>query len=128
MRALEPLTGIRVVASPEVLAGSAWPDAVAVLRIAPDDVLVIGTTTIDVADPDAIVVAETGFVGCWLTTEDVRRDVLPHVDWELPAPEERPALAQGYIAGVPAKLWLTGETALLLCAAPYAHDLAERLS
>ena len=93
MRALEPLTGLRVVASPEALSRAAWPDAVAVLRIAPDDVLVIGTTTIGVNDPDAIVVAETGFVGCWLTMEDVERDVLPHVDWDLP--EARPAVAQG---------------------------------
>ena len=126
MRALERLSGIRVVSSPDVLAATAWPDAVAVLPIAPDDVLVLGTTTIDVADPHAIVVAETGFAGCWLTVEEIERDVRPHLDWDLP--RERPALAQGNVAGVPAKLWLTRDTALLVCAAAYAHDLTVRLS
>jgi len=43
-------------------------------------------------------------------------------------PTARPALAQGSIAGVPAKLWLPADgDALLLTAAAYADELSRRL-
>jgi hypothetical protein len=67
---------------------------------------------------------ESGFVGWWLTPEELDR-VVSHIDWPLPT--ERPVLAQGLVAGVPAKLWLAEDRALLLCAAAYAHELEERL-
>ena len=51
--------------------------------------------------------------------------VAAHIEWSLPT--ERPALAQGSIAGVPAKLWLTEDGATLVVQAAYAADLAERL-
>ena len=56
--------------------------------------------------------------------------VLPHLEWSLPV--SRPALAQGTIAGVPAKLWLTTgpdgtERTLLLAQAAYAEELEDRL-
>jgi hypothetical protein len=73
----------------------------------------------------AIIEKEVGFVGWWLTPDELATAVLPHVDWPLPS--SRPALAQGLVAGVPAKIWLTDDRALLLCAAAYAHELAERL-
>jgi hypothetical protein len=52
--------------------------------------------------------------------------VLPRIEW--PLPEERPAVAQGSIAGVPSKLWLraTGG-ALLVVQVAYADELAGRL-
>jgi hypothetical protein len=87
--------------------------------------LVIGTAWAGLGDEPAIVEDEAGFVGWWLTPDEVARIVLPHVDWPLPL--ERPALAQGLVAGVPAKLWLADDRALLLCAAAYAHELEERL-
>lgn len=47
---------------------------------------------------------------------------------EAPLPEERPAVAQGSIAGVPSKLWLrTTGGALLVTQAAYADELAGRL-
>ena len=73
----------------------------------------------------AIIEQDAGFVGWWLTPSELETSVLPHVDWPLPS--SRPALAQGLVAGVPAKIWLTDDRALLLCAASYAHELAERL-
>ena len=49
-----------------------------------------------------------------------------HVDWELPS--GRPALAQGLVAAVPAKLWLEADgTARLICLAAYAAELHERV-
>ena len=35
-------------------------------------------------DPEAIVVEETGFVGCWLTPGQLADQVIAHVDWVLP--------------------------------------------
>ena len=129
MLALDTLHGIRVVASPAVIDAAVWPDNTTVLRLAPDDVFVIGATVEHAAgiadsEPDAIIVGESGFVGCWLHN-DALADVATHIEWHLPT--HRPAFAQGYVAGVPAKLWLTDDHALLLCASPYAHELSERL-
>lgn len=123
MRAPEPLTGVRVVAEPAALDGLAWPEGVTPLRLASDDLFALGATAAEA--PDALVEEERGFVGWWLSLEELHDDLLEQIDWPLPA--ERPALAQGLIAGVPAKLWLTRERVLLLTNAAYAHELRERL-
>ena len=123
MPALERLRGIRVIADPGSLDRATWRgDDVTVLRFAPDDAFAIDATAVDVDDNQAIVEDEVGFVGAWLD-----RDVVePHIEWPLPT--TRPALAQGSIAGVPAKLWLPADgDALLLTAAAYARELAGRL-
>jgi hypothetical protein len=124
VRAPEPIHALRIVAAPEVLDDLAWADDVAALRLAADDLLAIGAASVEVGG-EHVIVDEAGFVGWWLTADEVRDRVVPHVDWPLPT--ARPALAQGLVAGVPAKLWLTEERALLLCAAAYAHELEERL-
>jgi hypothetical protein len=124
VRAPEPIAGLRVIASPEVLDGMSAPEGTSALRLASDDLLLIGAVSVQVTG-DNLVVDEAGFVGWWLTPDELTNAVVPHVDWPLPA--ARPALAQGLVAGVPAKLWLTEDRALLLCAAAYAHELEERL-
>jgi hypothetical protein len=136
VRALERLPGLRVVAAPEALDKARWaPGDAVVLRFAPDDAFAIGARTVEVGDPEAIVEPEPGFVGVWLTADELHHDVLPGMEWSLPS--ERPALAQGNIAGIPAKLWLTtgrdaegangADQALLVVLAAHANDLAERL-
>jgi hypothetical protein len=124
VRAPEPIHALRVVASPDALDDLDWTDEVAALRLAPDDLLAVGAASVQV-NGEHLVVDEAGFVGWWLTPDEVREHVLPHVDWPLPT--AWPALAQGLVAGVPAKLWLSEDRALLLCAAAYAHELEERL-
>jgi hypothetical protein len=121
--ALERLHGLRVVANPAALDAARWQGSeVAVLRFAPDDAFGLGAVGVEVDDEHAIVESEAGYVGAWLPLDDLLR----HIEWSLPA--GRPALAQGAIASVPAKLWLTGDRdALLLTAAAYADELAERL-
>jgi hypothetical protein len=121
--ALEPLRGLRVIASPDALDGARWTGSVMVLRFAPDEALAIGAITVDIDDSDAIVERETGFVGARLTAADLER-LVAHMDWPLPT--EPGALAQGKIAGVPAKV-LVGEPSLLLMQASYADDLVSRL-
>jgi hypothetical protein len=119
----EPLVGLRVVADPAALDAARWHgNDVTVLRLAPDDAFGIGTEGVDVDDEHAIVESEAGFSGAWVAIEDVE----PHVEWSLP--EARASLAQGSIAGVPAKVWLPDEgDAFVLTAAAYADELARRL-
>lgn len=131
MRAPERLHGTRFVAAPSAL-DALIPDLDATsvggtaLRFALDDLLVIHGGSYMVALGEAsIQEKETGFVGWWLTPDELRDYVLEHIDW--PLPDQRPALAQGLVAGVPAKLWLAEDRALLLCNAAYAHELEERI-
>jgi hypothetical protein len=126
---LETLRGLRIVADPVALDAARWVGTdVTVLRFAPDDALAIGATGVDLTDADAIVEPDAGFAGAWLPLDVVAR----HIEW--PLPPERPALAQGAIAGVPAKVFLpdrtTGDGAgdvLLLTATAYADELTARL-
>jgi hypothetical protein len=129
----ETLRGSRIVASAAALDAVDWPEGTTVLRFAPDDVFAIGLLdpgSIRVADEYAITADESGYVGCWLDQAGLAH-VAAHIEWPLPS--ERPALAQGFVAGVPAKLYLadTAEVdtaALLLTNAPYADELWGRLS
>jgi hypothetical protein len=125
---LETVRGIRVVGDADALDVLVGAVDALVMRLAPDDAFVVlekPDGRLDPEYPAAILVEETGFVGCWLTAAQLALHVIPHVDWALP--DARPALAQGLIAGVPCKLWLESGRALLLCAGPYAHELVERL-
>ena len=127
MPVLEPLTGLRVVAGPDALDRAGWSGEgrVSMVRIAPDEVFAIGATAVDVDDPDAIVEREHGFSGATLGDAGLE-SVLAHVEFGLPA--EPPALVQGKVAGVPAKLLLRdGEPALLIVQTAYVDDLRARL-
>ena len=123
MRAPERLMGQRVVADPAVIdvLVAALPARVTVLRFAPDEAFVVGAGATRLDDPDAIIEDEVGFVAL-----AIDRDVLArHVEWALPAAGE---VAQGSIAGVPAKLaWLPDGQAWVVTHAAYAAELVDRL-
>ena len=124
MRAPERLHAWRVLADPRAID---MLDVAIGLRVAPDDVLVLDDAQPAVDDPHAIVVAERGFVGWELGPGDVDALAHGHIEWALP--RSRPAVAQGLVAQVPAKLWLRDDgTALLLCSAVLAAELLERLA
>jgi hypothetical protein len=113
-----------VVAAPTALDAATWHGAVevTVLRLAPDDAFAIGATGVDVDDEDAITEPELGFAGVWLPIEEVAH----HVEWAIPT--DRPALAQGAVANVPARVWLPDDgDVLLVTAAAYADELESRL-
>ena len=94
MPALERLRGLRVVADPAALDGARWHgDGVTVLRFAPDDAFAIDADDVDVDDEHAIIEPEAGFAGAWLGLDEV----VGHLEWSVPT--ERPALAQGSVAG-----------------------------
>ena len=124
MPALEPLVGRRVVGDPAALDGAIWSGRdVVILRFAPDEAFGIGATAVQVDDEHAIDEPEAGFVGAVLTKDDLA-DVVAHIDWSSPA--DRSTVAQGKVAGVPAKL-LIGDPSLLVTHAAYAGELADRL-
>ena len=124
MRAPEPMRGGRLVAASSTLDALDLSPGTHALRLAPDELLVLGAAFPE-PPASAIVEDERGFVGWWLTPEELAR-VAHHVEWPLPG--ERPALAQGLVAGVPARIWLGDDgRALLLVAAAYAHELEARL-
>ena len=126
--------GLRVVASPDALDRAVWRDdgpgpdefEPLVLRLAPDDAFAIGATDVAIDDEHAIVEPEVGFLALMFPAEEFAELVVPHLEW--PAPAERPAFAQGAIAGVPSKLYIdsTG-AAIVIVMASYVDDLRERL-
>ena len=125
MPALEIVSGVRVVATPSALDDARWQGAdVDVIRIAPDEALGLGATGVTVdGDADAIVEPESGFAVALLARDEAAA-LADHTDW--PIPEEPGTLAQGKIAGVPAKI-VTGEPTLLVVQAAYVDDLRDRL-
>lgn len=126
MPALERLVGLRVVAEPGALDRATWSGGgrVTVLRVAPDEAFAIGATAVDVADAAAIIEPEAGFSGSSLDDAGLAQ-VLAHVEFALPP--ERPALVQGKVAGVPAKLLLGADATLLVVQTAYADELERRL-
>jgi hypothetical protein len=110
---------------PAALDEARWiGEDVDVLRIAPDEALGLGATGADVdGDPDAIVEPEAGFAVALLASDELAT-IAGHTDW--PLPEDEGTVAQGKIAGVPAKV-LIGDPNLLVVQAAYADEMERRL-
>ena len=125
MPGAEFLPGRRVVATAAAIAGAAFPAGSLVLHIAPDDVLVIGDGPIDLTDEHAIIEADSGWCALRMGDDDVLAILASHAAWEPPA--DRPALAQGMVAGLAAKVYLDGPGSLIIVAAPFAAELEDRL-
>lgn len=129
MPVLEPMIATRIVATPAALDAVAWPAVAVVLRVAPDEVIVLADVGQDLILPydlHAIVVAETGLASVWLATAEALDFLERACEWELP--RQRPAFAQGAVAGLPLKLWFETGRVLFIVPAPFAADLEERLA
>lgn len=129
MPAFEPVAGLRVVADAGAIDRATWTgaEAVTLVRIAPDEALAIGATTVEIDDPDAIVEPEHGFSAARLdeTDEAGLARLLGHVEFAVP--RQRPAVVQGKVAGVPAKLLLRDGLTLLIVQTAFADELEARL-
>lgn len=127
MPALERLQATRIVAKPGVLDEVAWPDAVPVLRTAPDEVLVVGTVKPDlIVDPHAIVEPETGMFGVWMERGEALERLGAHAAWTSSGAPR--SVAQGAVAGLPVKVWFEADRILWLVPEAFAADFEERLS
>jgi hypothetical protein len=126
--ACNQVSATRIVASTAALDSARWPAALTVVRLASDEVLLIGddsvSTTVD--DPHAIVASDHGWAMATLDAVGLADLVDHEIEWALPS---RPGLGQGNIAGVPTKVLLPADSdgALLICLAALAHELQERI-
>ncbi len=138
---LVPMRALRIVARPDVLDDILWPADVSALRIAADDVMLIGdiagdselgrsvTQTISAGDPYAIVCDETGFSGAWVAMADFAPLAQAHIHWSLPEVQgSQTVVAQGLMAGVAVKLLVGKYRVLMLTPTVSAHELAGRLA
>jgi hypothetical protein len=114
---------IRVVAKPEAIAMMS-SDGI-VLQTAPDEAIVLDATDVAVDDPHAITLPDDGFVGVQLGRHDVESWCAREADWSLP--ELDTFFVQGMVAGLAVKLWVNGDTALVICRTSLARDLSERM-
>ena len=132
--ALEPmrfttLFGVRITAKPAAIDAATWPADAIMVRVAPDDALVIDATVDDAApvaaaDPHAIIEPEAMFRGAWLDAAQL--EALTHkLEWPLPT--QRPALAQGMVCGLAIKLVLEADRTLLIVSGSAFHEVADRL-
>ncbi len=133
MRARRPPV-LRVVASAAALDAALWIDERGigddfeplVLRCAPDETLAVGAVRVEVSDADAIVEPDGGFTALLFDAGEFSERVAGHVEWKLPT--ERPAFAQGAVAGVPAKLYLDPNgAATIVVATAYLDEITRRL-
>ena len=121
-----PLVGQRIVADPASIDAivAAVPAGATVIRFAPDEALIMvdGLGGLDGLGGDAIVEDDVGFVAVTIDGAVVAR----HTEWALP---DHGGVAQGGIAGVPAKLaWLPDGRAWIVTQAAYLADLLDRLT
>ncbi|MBI3243836.1 MAG: hypothetical protein HYZ49_16250 [Chloroflexi bacterium] len=127
MPALNRLPATRIVATPSALDAAAWPANILALRIASDEVLVTPPAPeIKLNDPHAIFEPDSGFADVWLAADEALKFLERECEWELPA--ERPAFAQGMVAGIAAKLWLESDRVLIIVPAPFVADFEERMT
>ena len=124
MFAPEPLAATRIAARADALDALELPAGTVALRLAPDDLLVLGEVAPAPADPDAIVLADTGWAGAWLAPAVAAELLARHAEWPPPAD----GLAQGAVAGVPVKVLATAERTLLVVPLPFAAELVERVA
>lgn len=125
MPAPEPVKGRRVAASAMALEAAQWPPGTLALRLAPDEVFVIGDGQLVVDDPHAIIEDDSGFSTVELAPAEARSVLARLSDWELSI--AGPSLSQGLVAAIPVKVWLDQDRVLVIVPTPYAHDLEERL-
>lgn len=124
----ERVEAVRILARPAALDALALPADAIALRLADDDLLLLGPPADPPRpdDPDAIVARDTGFAVLRLDAADAAVVLERHAGWPLPA--ERPALVLGPVAGVPARVLLRDADALLVVHAGLAAELGERLA
>lgn len=128
---LRRLEASRVSAAPAALDSLVerppWPAGALAFRTAPDELLVTAAPDFEVAgDPHAIVERETALSYVWLDDATAERFLDRECEWRRP--DARPALAQGEVAGIPAKLWSEAGRTLVLTPAPFAAAFQRRLT
>lgn len=121
---LEPLVGVRVVATASSLDALAADQGNGFLRIAPDEAFILDVDDVEVADPHAIVESDSGWAGLWMPTPQLMSFLSSAASWE--PPYERPVFAQGMVAGIATKILINDEQSLLVVPRAFAAEMTER--
>lgn len=126
------LMGTRIVATPDALEGAHWPTDAIVLRFAADEIYLTAPlsaadqTAILAQDAHALIINEGAFSAVWIDEARSLALLERFCEWEIPA--DRPAFAQGAVAGIPTKLWLTQGRFLWIVQSPYVEEMEDRLA
>lgn len=126
MHKLIPISGTRIVALPAALDSLNLSSGSLLLRLAADEAFV--TASVDpesVGDRHALVVPDGGFAGVWLSAPEAMNFLERSCEWELP--KQRPAFAQGMVAGIATKLWIEQDRVFFVVPTPFAYDFSERI-
>ena len=123
--AAEVLRGRRVVATPAALDSAQWPPEWIVLRVAPDELLVVGDGDLVVDDRHALVEDDASLAAIELPMSAGGELIARLGDWKWPVPGV--FLLQGLIAGIPAKVWTGPDRVWLIIPMSYLHEVEERL-
>ena len=125
----ERLCGTRIASTAAALDAVAWPAGTIALRFAVDELYItpplVDSDVVLALDEHAIIVVDNAFSGARVEEGQACALLERFCEWEIPA--ERPAFAQGAVAGVPTKLWLTAGQVLFIVPTPYAHEMEARL-
>ena len=115
----ERLTAVRVAAAPAALDQAAWREGTLVLRLAADEVLVVGDDPGSIGDLYAVIEADGGWAAIELDRDQAAGLFSAHCEWEPPVE----GLGQGLLAGIPAKVWVEPERVLVVVPVSMAHEL-----
>jgi hypothetical protein len=122
----EPIETVRVVASPSAIETVRWASDTVGIRVAADELLVVGADAPDVADPHAIVEPDRGFAAVSIAAASID-DLQGRASW--PLPREPGSSGQGLLHGVPVKVVVRADgSVVVIVARAYAHELEERLA
>lgn len=121
----EPATaGTRIVAAPGALDRARWPDGSIVVRLAPDEVLLLDADPPALEDERAIVTRDSSWFGVTVPPEDLG-NLRHRVSWRVP---DSAGFAQGSLGGVPVRLVVHADgSGLLLTSRTFEEELRERL-
>ncbi|MGB0384807.1 MAG: hypothetical protein ACPGWR_08300 [Ardenticatenaceae bacterium] len=123
------LQATRIVSTPAALDTIQAPNDRLVLRTAADELLIIPPAPaqdVALADPYAIVVEDASYSAIWLDAQHAQRFLSHACQWELPS--QRPAFAQGAVAGIATKLYFEQKRVLLIVPTPYAAEMNDRMA
>ena len=121
---LDSLQVTRVVAAPADLDRAVFTPGSILMRTAPEDVLIVGGGVVEIGDPFAIVRPDAGWSGVWVESQQAETYLGGACEWSRPT--DRPTFAQGMVAHLPVKLWLTQERTLFVVPTALGADFTER--